>query len=287
MRVGMIHMENSEWTDWYSNVLVKRNALENTYNWACGRPTSVHDRVKDSDDEEFRDRDYDVAVLASNLSQAFRFNIHGIEDIEEALGSPERDKEDVYFDKESAEVLISSLQLGDDQDSSSLFTNSNWFALEDDRVKDHSTGPVASSSADSPDNDEVIVRVSEEHNNNPSSVQISNSGSDSLDSGSSFHESSCVNVPVKEPKNSSPPSETEKPPEWIEWREIAESGDLHDLESINISPNPFDNQSPESNDVAQSTNHSESPKTATSILNSASEDSDSQVKPDPDESEQK
>uniref|UniRef100_A0A0E0C3X8 Amino acid transporter transmembrane domain-containing protein n=1 Tax=Oryza meridionalis TaxID=40149 RepID=A0A0E0C3X8_9ORYZ len=35
------------------------------------RPTSLHDRGRDSDDDDFRDRDYDVAALANNLSQAF------------------------------------------------------------------------------------------------------------------------------------------------------------------------------------------------------------------------
>nr|GMD09600.1 serine/threonine-protein phosphatase 6 regulatory subunit 3 isoform X1 [Ipomoea batatas] len=64
-----------------------------------------------------------------------------------AHGALERDDEDVYFDDESAEVVISSLRLGDDQDSGSLFTNSNWFAFEDDRMaNDRQPGPVASPS---------------------------------------------------------------------------------------------------------------------------------------------
>ncbi|KAL6609485.1 hypothetical protein ACP70R_039454 [Stipagrostis hirtigluma subsp. patula] len=107
---------NSEWTEWQTNVLVKRNEVENVYHWACGRPTSIHDRGRDSDDDDFRDRDYDVAALANNLSQAFRYGIYSNDDIEEAQGSLERDDEDVYFDDESAEVVISSLRLGDDQD---------------------------------------------------------------------------------------------------------------------------------------------------------------------------
>ncbi|PPS06954.1 hypothetical protein GOBAR_AA13676 [Gossypium barbadense] len=60
-------------------------------------------------------------------------------------GALDRDDEDVYFDDESAEVVISSLRLGDEQGShingdynpclmSSLFTNSNWFAFQDDRT---------------------------------------------------------------------------------------------------------------------------------------------------------
>ena len=38
----------------------------------CRRPTSLQDRMRDSDDEDLHDRDYDVAALANYLSQAFR-----------------------------------------------------------------------------------------------------------------------------------------------------------------------------------------------------------------------
>lgn len=51
--------------------------------FSCRRPTSLQDRTRDSDDEDFRDRDYDVAALASNLSQAFRYGIYSNDDIEE------------------------------------------------------------------------------------------------------------------------------------------------------------------------------------------------------------
>ncbi|MBA0690947.1 hypothetical protein Goari_008598, partial [Gossypium aridum] len=156
--------ENSEWVDWHTNVLLKRNAAENIYQWACGRPTALHDRTRDSDDDDYHDRDYDVAALANNLSQAFRYGIYSNDDMDQVHGSLERDDEvyvmcydlkskdnswilDVYFDDESAEVVISSLRLGDDQESGSLFTNSNWFAFEDDRVSNEcSSGALASAS---------------------------------------------------------------------------------------------------------------------------------------------
>lgn len=51
----------------------------------CSRPTSLHDRGRDSDDDDFRDRDYDVAALANNLSQAFRYGIYSNDDIEEVI----------------------------------------------------------------------------------------------------------------------------------------------------------------------------------------------------------
>uniref|UniRef100_A0A804Q4N1 DNA damage-binding protein 1a n=1 Tax=Zea mays TaxID=4577 RepID=A0A804Q4N1_MAIZE len=141
--------ENSEWAVWQIDVLIKRNEVENVYHWACGRPTSLHDRGRDSDDDDFRDRDYDVAALTNNMSQAFRFGIYRNDDIEEAQGSHERDDEDVYFDDESAEVVISSLCLGDDQDSS-LFTNSNWFTFDGDRgINDRLAASVPPSSPDS------------------------------------------------------------------------------------------------------------------------------------------
>ncbi|CAO2183540.1 unnamed protein product [Urochloa humidicola] len=141
--------DNTEWVEWQTNVLVKRNEVENVYHWACGRPTSLHDRGRDSDDDDYRDRDYDVAALANNLSQAFRYGIYSNDDIEEAQGSLERDDEDVYFDDESAEVVISSLRLGDDQDGS-LFTNSNWFTFDGERgINDRLSDSVPSSSPNS------------------------------------------------------------------------------------------------------------------------------------------
>ncbi|KAG0519515.1 hypothetical protein BDA96_09G270900 [Sorghum bicolor] len=150
--------ENSEWAVWQTDVLVKRNEVENVYHWACGRPTSLHDRGRDSDDDDFRDRDYDVAALANNLSQAFRYGIYSNDDIEEAQGSHERDDEDVYFDDESAEVVISSLRLGDDQDSS-LFTNSNWFTFDGDRgINDRLAASVPSSS---PNSEEISLNTEE------------------------------------------------------------------------------------------------------------------------------
>ncbi|CAN4101696.1 unnamed protein product [Withania somnifera] len=129
------HIEkNMEWSDWQATVLQERNNIENVYRWACGRPTALHDRMRDSDEEDVHDRDYNVAALANNPSQAFRYTIYDNDDAEEGHAALERDDEDVYFDDGSAEVVISSLRLGEDQGS--LFTNSNWFAFQDDRLGD-------------------------------------------------------------------------------------------------------------------------------------------------------
>ncbi|XP_050221487.1 uncharacterized protein LOC126671741 [Mercurialis annua] len=212
--------ENNEWSDWHTNVLTKRNALENVYQWACGRPTALHDR-RDSDDDDYQDRDYDVAALANNLSQAFRYGIYNNDDIDEGHGSLERDDEDVYFDDESAEVVISSLRLGDDQESGSLFTNSNWFAFEDDRVaNERSAGALASSSpnneetgfVDDAGNDEVIVGEDDDLDDTATSpVPETNLLDDT--SGNNLS------------KDSKESSGNEKPPAWVEWRETPDAND--------------------------------------------------------------
>ena len=49
------------------------------------RPTALQDRARDSDDDDYQDRDYDVAALANNLSQAFRYGIYSNDDIDEVL----------------------------------------------------------------------------------------------------------------------------------------------------------------------------------------------------------
>ncbi|KAL4583815.1 hypothetical protein LXL04_008399 [Taraxacum kok-saghyz] len=143
-RIQMHIQESAEWNEWQATALQDRNMVENVYRWACGRPTSIHDRNRDSDEDDINhDRDYDVAPLANNLSQAFRYNVYDNDEGEEGHGTLGRDDEEGYFDNESAEVVISSLRLGDDQGNSNLFTNSNWFAFQDDNTGDTATSPEA------------------------------------------------------------------------------------------------------------------------------------------------
>lgn len=40
----------------------------------------MQDRTRDSDEEDVHDRDYDVAALANNLSQAFRYTMYDNDD---------------------------------------------------------------------------------------------------------------------------------------------------------------------------------------------------------------
>lgn len=204
---------NNEWADWYMNILSNRNAVENVYQWACGRPTALHDRTRDSDEDDYQDRDYDVAALANNLSQAFRYGIYNNEDMEEVHGSLERDDEDVYFDDESAEVVISSLRLGDDHESGSLFTNSNWFAFEEDRdrvANERSTGSIASPS---PNAEEGANCASGDANVTADEDEdLADTATSSPQVGSKLEHCG-----------------TDKPVEWVEWRESSDATDPSDV----------------------------------------------------------
>ncbi|EOY25483.1 SIT4 phosphatase-associated family protein isoform 4 [Theobroma cacao] len=215
--------ENSEWIDWHTNFLSKRNATENVYQWACGRPTALQDRTRDSDDDDYQDRDYDVAALANNLSQAFRYGIYSNDDMDEVHGSLERDDEDVYFDDESAEVVISSLRLGDDQESGSLFTNSNWFAFEDDRVSnERSIGALASPSPNNEgagvvngDGEDEVVVGEDDLDDTATSSQVPDA---KLEDNS---------ADVSEDSREAGPSANDKPPAWVEWRETPDTSGLN------------------------------------------------------------
>ncbi|KAB2060242.1 hypothetical protein ES319_A10G003700v1 [Gossypium barbadense] len=211
--------ENSEWIDWQKNVLSKRNAIENVYQWACGRPTTLQDRTRDSDDD-YQDRDYDVTALANNLSQAFRYGIYSNDDTDEVHGSLERDDEDVYFDDESAEVVISSLRLGDDQESGSLFTNSNWFAFEDDRgSNDNPTGALPSASPNiegagvvngDGEDDKVVVGKGDDLEDTATSSQVPDVKSE-------------VNsADLSEDSKEAAHNANDEPPTWVEWRETSD-----------------------------------------------------------------
>ncbi|KAJ6408755.1 hypothetical protein OIU84_008452 [Salix udensis] len=251
-RIQTYLQENSEWNEWQASVLQERNVVENVYRWACGRPTALQDRTRDSDEDDLHDRDYDVAALANNLSQAFRYKIYGNEDNEEDNGGLDRDDEDVYFDDESAEVVISSLRLGDDQGS--LFTNSNWFAFQDDRIGD---APVSTSPGEMMDqinlngntnanggnsDDEVVVGEEDELTESKDSVNgTSTSNTNLLDQFPGIglvSQSSDANAPdTSFFKFETPDNEDlfgDRPlPEWVGW------GEPSDLQAGGSTVNPI------------------------------------------------
>ncbi|CAK9143251.1 unnamed protein product [Ilex paraguariensis] len=262
-RIQELLQVNSEWNDWQATVLQERNMVENVYRWACGRPTALHDRTRDSDEDDIHDRDYDVAALANNLSQAFRYTIYDNEDTEEGHGALGRDDEDVYFDDESAEVVISSLRLGDDQGS--LFTNSNWFAFQDDRIGDvpMSTSPSEmmdninlngiSNGGNSSSDDEVVVGEDEELAESQNSANGTSSSHANIFNG--FSGNNSINGgelnPHSEKSNASgdtsffrfEASDIEDPfgdrpiPEWVGW------GEPSDFPAGGSNVNPFVDQS--------------------------------------------
>ncbi|XP_050234281.1 uncharacterized protein LOC126682588 isoform X2 [Mercurialis annua] len=257
--------ENSEWKEWHTGILQERNAVENVYRWACGRPTALQDRTRDSDEEDPHDRDYDVAALANNLSQAFRYKMYGNEDNEEDNGGLDRDDEDVYFDDESAEVVISSLRLGDDQGS--LFTNSNWFAFQDDRVGNAraSTSPTelmdevnlngTTNGGNSSSDDEVVVGEDDDLIENKDSVNPASTSNINFPNGFSG------NVPTPQNEKATTANDTgffrfdtpdnddlfgDRPfPEWVGWGEAA------DLQIGGSSMNPFEDHGSSDVDVSR------------------------------------
>ncbi|KAM7530409.1 hypothetical protein LguiB_033819 [Lonicera macranthoides] len=214
--------DNSEWADWHTNVLLKRNTLENVYQWACGRPTSLHDRTRDSDDDDYQDRDYDVAALANNLSQAFRYGIYGNDDNDEAHGSLERDDEDVYFDDESAEVVISSLRLGDHQDSGSLFTNSNWFAFEDDRAATERSTASAASPSPNTEETSVVKRASDDEVIPKEDADVADTATSETPEPKPSLDNSLFED-ISEELRETEVGVADKPSEWVEWRESSDS----------------------------------------------------------------
>ncbi|KAJ7981005.1 Serine/threonine-protein phosphatase 6 regulatory subunit 3 [Quillaja saponaria] len=247
--------ENSEWNEWQGTVLQERNSVENVHCWACGRPTALQDRTRDSDDDDIHDRDYDVAALANNLSQAFRYKIYGNEDTAEDHGGLDRDDEDVYFDDESAEVVISSLRLGDDQ-GSSLFTNSNWFNFQDDRIGSTPAGTSetldeinlngAANGGNSSSDDEVVVGEDEELSESKEGVNGTSSSSTNGFTGSKSVDGGILNSESKKASAShdmgffrfeTPDNEDlfgDRPlPDWVGW------GESSDAQVGNSSVNPF------------------------------------------------
>ncbi|XP_073136498.1 uncharacterized protein [Henckelia pumila] len=270
-RIQMHLQENSEWKEWHSTGLQERNMIENVYRWACGRPTALHDKNRDSDEEDIHDRDYDVAALANNLSQAFRYTMYDNDDAE-GHGSLDRDDEDVYFDDESAEVVISSLRLGNEQGS--LFTNSNWFAFQDDeRNGDASMSPSPSSdmmgdndlngtsNGNSSSDDEVVVgedneldsKISANGSSSPNAKAfygfnaISNKGNESFaETKNSITPGDSAFFPFETPDSDDPFGEDRPIPEWVAW------GETSDFQVGGSSVNPFDDPTDINNNLANS-----------------------------------
>ncbi|KAE8710890.1 serine/threonine-protein phosphatase 6 regulatory subunit 3-like isoform X2 [Hibiscus syriacus] len=249
--------ENSEWNEWKANILLERNAVEKFIDGLVVNSESscthgfrvahiiARQNTGQCDEDDIHDRDYDVAALANNLSEAFKYKIYGNDDNGDH-GALDRDDDDVYFDDEPAEVVISSLRLGDEQGrwvdvvkeppmtvAFSLFTNSNWFAFQDDRTGNAPTGIYPSemmheinlngtaNGGNSSSDDEVVVGEEDEVNDNGTCTSNPMTGlnNDSMIDGDTPEEKNMFGArPVLE---------------WVEW------GEPLDLQVGGSSRNPF------------------------------------------------
>lgn len=149
---------NSNWNVWQMTTLQSRNTVQNVLQWQCGRPTTIQERNLDNDEDEFRDRDYDISAMTNNLAEAFRYGTVENEDIGDVRGTSDKDDEDVFFDDESAEV-VSSLQVeeaGEEDESRQLkdtmFGDPNWFAFQDEGSKESPSTFLVSSPVQIDDN---------------------------------------------------------------------------------------------------------------------------------------
>lgn len=108
-----------------------------------------------------------------------------------------------------------------------MFTNSNWFAFEDDKaIIDRSTDSIASPSRNSEDTDEVVVGESEDLVDRASS-EMPNSAGKFPETATILLGNGSVDESKEDTRHLSPTIiESDKSPEWVEWRETTDSSDL-------------------------------------------------------------
>ena len=108
--------------------------------------------------------------------------------------------------------------------SSSLYTNSNWFAFEDDRIaNERSTSSLASPLS----NTEVNGVINGGSDDNA----IVGEDDDLVDTATPSPEAGTKSEDTTHLDNSRETghAETYKQPEWFEWRETTDSGDPSDV----------------------------------------------------------
>ncbi|MCO5552402.1 hypothetical protein L7F22_005913 [Adiantum nelumboides] len=235
--------ENPDWVKWQTEVLQSRNSIENVCGWTCGRPNTTRDRPIDSDDDDFREKDYDISTMASNLTrEVFRYGFDN-EDGDEEPGIGERDDDDVFFDDESAKAVISSLRFGEEEDSG---RSKDWFLFSDERssnLMDSSTSTSCfkdeqvdvscfrtSNSKDDvivgEDNDiatsSVVSNSQEKHGNSSATAEFQRTsdkgGMDDL--SSRMHNFRVLDdVSFFQDKNSDDQIFSARPPDWASWKD--------------------------------------------------------------------
>ncbi|KAI5058572.1 hypothetical protein GOP47_0026742 [Adiantum capillus-veneris] len=240
--------ENPEWVRWQAEVLQSRNSIENICGWTCGRPNTTRDRPIDSDDDEFREKDYDISTMASNLTrEVFRYGFDN-EDGDEELGIGERDDDDVFFDDESAKVVISSLRFGEEEDSvrpmDSFVSGPTWFSFSNDSSDDEDFGVEDKDLVDIATSSEVFS--SQDNHGSCATTAVSrgttSDGEDFTDDLSSRMENLGVmdNVSVFQDKNSGDQFFSARPPDWASWKDPS-TGESTSGRMENRDKNPFTN----------------------------------------------
>lgn len=110
--------------------------------------------------------------------------------------------------------------------SSSLFTNSNWFAFEDDRVaNERSTGSLASPSPNT-EGGEVVNGGGDDNVIVGEDDELIDTATSSPEAGEKSEDTTDL---LSNNSRETGQTETDKPPEWVEWRETSDSGDPSDV----------------------------------------------------------
>ena len=103
--------------------------------------------------------------------------------------------------------------------SGSLFTNSNWFAFEEERVvHERSTDAVASPSPDTEATPGGTTGGDNEPTSNETDKKPVNPATSEVPESKPIPDDTTIGKPA----DSFKPNETDKPPEWIKWRESVE-----------------------------------------------------------------
>lgn len=129
--------------------------------------------------------------------------------------------------------------------SASLFTNSNWFAFEDDRVaNERSTGSLGSPSP-STEGADVINGGSGDNVTVGEDDDLVDTATSSPEAGTKSEDTAhLMSNDLRETGH----DETDKPPEWVEWRENSDSSDPSEVlpnGEIQVESKPREPDAPE------------------------------------------
>lgn len=119
--------------------------------------------------------------------------------------------------------------------SGSLFTNSNWFAFEDDRTINELSADSIASPSPNIDDSEAVNTVGDAKVIVDKDEDLADTATSQPPEPNDSSEATSVNFSGELSETGA--KESENPPEWVEWRETSDSVDSSDLEKPSISPN--------------------------------------------------